>query len=113
MTLSDFRHYDVLVIGGGFAGVAAAVRLREAGITDFAVLEKGAQLGGTWRDNTYPGCACDVPSVLYQFSFAPKPDWSRAFAGQDRKSTRLNSSHSSISYAVFCLKKKKKKNNHM
>jgi cation diffusion facilitator CzcD-associated flavoprotein CzcO len=82
MTLTDFRHYDVLVIGGGFAGVAAAVRLREAGITDFAVLEKGAQLGGTWRDNTYPGCACDVPSVLYQFSFAPKPDWSRAFAGQ-------------------------------
>ena len=78
--MNDLRSYDVLVIGGGFSGVGAAIRLREAGRTDFAVLEKASQLGGTWRDNTYPGCACDVPSTLYSFSFAQKPDWSTAFA---------------------------------
>ena len=74
--------YDVIVIGAGVSGVGAGVRLLEEGIENFTILEKAADLGGTWRDNTYPGCACDVPSALYSYSFAQKPDWSRAFAGQ-------------------------------
>src|SRR5919202_1264883 len=82
MAVKDLRNYDVLVIGGGFSGVGAAILLKQAGRTDFAVLEKASQLGGTWRDNTYPGCACDVPSTLYSFSFAQKPDWSTVFARQ-------------------------------
>jgi cation diffusion facilitator CzcD-associated flavoprotein CzcO len=73
---------DVAIVGSGFAGLGAAVRLSEAGRTDLVVLEKGESLGGTWRDNTYPGCACDVPSHLYSFSFAPNPDWTRLFARQ-------------------------------
>ncbi|PAV24851.1 cyclohexanone monooxygenase [Tamilnaduibacter salinus] len=75
--------YDVLVIGAGISGIGLGIRLQEAGITNFTILEKAGDLGGTWRDNTYPGCACDVPSALYSYSFAQKPDWSRAFAGQD------------------------------
>ncbi|MGW1343787.1 flavin-containing monooxygenase [Kribbella sp. NPDC002412] len=73
---------DVVVVGAGASGLGAAIRLKQAGITDFDVLEKSSSLGGTWRDNTYPGCACDVPSALYSYSFAPNPSWSRAFAGQ-------------------------------
>ncbi|TCO35530.1 cation diffusion facilitator CzcD-associated flavoprotein CzcO [Kribbella steppae] len=73
---------DVVVVGAGASGIGAAIRLLQAGITDFTVLEKSSELGGTWRDNTYPGCACDVPSALYSYSFAPNPSWTRAFAGQ-------------------------------
>ena len=73
---------ETLVIGAGVSGIGAAIRLLEEGFRDFLVLEKHQDLGGTWRDNTYPGCACDVPSALYSYSFAQKPDWSRAFAGQ-------------------------------
>ncbi|MGP4004363.1 flavin-containing monooxygenase [Streptomyces sp. 8N706] len=76
------RHVRVAVIGSGFGGLGAAVRLRRAGITDFTVLERAGAVGGTWRDNGYPGCACDVPSHLYSFSFAPNPAWPRAFSGQ-------------------------------
>jgi cation diffusion facilitator CzcD-associated flavoprotein CzcO len=76
------RHVEVLVVGAGASGIGAAVTLRGMGVTDFVVLEKEASLGGTWRDNTYPGCACDVPSALYSFSFAPNPEWTRAFAAQ-------------------------------
>src|SRR4051795_1614697 len=76
------RHFDTLVVGAGFAGIGAAVKLEQAGFGDFAVLEKSDNVGGTWRDNTYPGCACDVPSALYSFSFAQNPDWSRSFAEQ-------------------------------
>ncbi|MFI5620816.1 flavin-containing monooxygenase [Streptomyces sp. NPDC051567] len=72
----------VAVIGSGFGGLGAAVRLRREGITDFVVLERAGSVGGTWRDNDYPGCACDVPSHLYSFSFAPNPDWPRTFSGQ-------------------------------
>ncbi|MFB6889912.1 flavin-containing monooxygenase [Kitasatospora sp. NPDC056327] len=75
-------HVRVAVIGSGFGGIGAAVRLRRAGITDFVVLERAGSVGGTWRDNSYPGCACDVPSHLYSFSFAPNPDWPRSFSGQ-------------------------------
>lgn len=70
-----------LVVGVGFGGIGMAVRLRERGITDFVVLEKGPDVGGVWRDNTYPGAACDVKSYLYSFSFAPN-DWSRTYAPQ-------------------------------
>jgi cation diffusion facilitator CzcD-associated flavoprotein CzcO len=72
----------VAIIGAGFGGLGAAIRLKQAGIDDFAVLERAEDLGGTWRDNSYPGCACDVPSHLYSYSFAPNPDWSRAFSSQ-------------------------------
>jgi cation diffusion facilitator CzcD-associated flavoprotein CzcO len=73
---------DVAIVGSGFAGLGAAVKLAEAGRNDFVILEKGASVGGTWRDNTYPGCACDVQSHLYSFSFAPNPNWTRTFARQ-------------------------------
>ncbi|MGO4257910.1 flavin-containing monooxygenase [Marmoricola sp. RAF53] len=72
----------VLVIGAGFAGLGAAIKLDESGETDFVVVDKGQTVGGTWRDNTYPGAACDVPSQLYSFSFAPNPNWSRSFSPQ-------------------------------
>ncbi|MGP9020345.1 flavin-containing monooxygenase [Streptomyces sp. BR1] len=78
----DHEHVRVAVIGSGFGGLGAAVRLRREGITDFVVLERADSVGGTWRDNSYPGCACDVPSHLYSFSFAPNPDWPRTFSGQ-------------------------------
>ena len=73
---------DHLVIGSGFAGLAAAIKLDEDGERDLVVIEKGSDVGGTWRDNTYPGAACDVPSQLYSFSFAPNPDWSMSFSPQ-------------------------------
>ncbi|MEW6475844.1 MAG: NAD(P)/FAD-dependent oxidoreductase [Actinomycetota bacterium] len=75
-------HSKVLIIGTGFAGLGMAIRLKQAGIHDFTVLERAGDVGGTWRDNTYPGAACDVPSHLYSFSFAPNPDWSRSFSPQ-------------------------------
>jgi cation diffusion facilitator CzcD-associated flavoprotein CzcO len=71
-----------VIVGGGFSGLGVALALRRAGIADFVLLEKAARLGGTWRDNTYPGCACDVPSQLYSFSSHPSARWSRVFAGQ-------------------------------
>jgi cation diffusion facilitator CzcD-associated flavoprotein CzcO len=73
---------DTLIVGSGFAGLGAAVKLDEAGRRDFLILEKGDTLGGTWRDNVYPGCACDVESHLYSFSFFPNPGWTRTFARQ-------------------------------
>ena len=76
------RDVEVVVVGAGFSGIGAAIRLRQAGFRNVLVLEKAAQLGGVWRENTYPGCACDVPSSLYSYSFAPNPGWSRVFAGQ-------------------------------
>jgi cation diffusion facilitator CzcD-associated flavoprotein CzcO len=73
---------QVLVVGAGCAGLGAAIRLKQQGINDFVVLEKAGEVGGAWRDNTYPGCTCDIPSNLYSFSFAPKPDWRHVFARQ-------------------------------
>src|SRR5881397_1530614 len=73
---------DVAVIGSGFSGLATAVGLKRSGREDFVVLERARDVGGTWRDNAYPGCACDVPSHLYSFSFAPNPDWSSTFSPQ-------------------------------
>ena len=72
----------IAIIGAGFAGIGLAIRLRQAGYRDLVLYEKAAHLGGTWRDNVYPGCACDVPAHLYSFSFAPNPHWSRKYAPQ-------------------------------
>src|ERR1043166_3794494 len=73
----------VAIVGAGFSGLGAAIRLKQQGVDDFVVLERSDRLGGTWRDNSYPGCACDVPSHLYSYSFALKPDWSHVFAHYD------------------------------
>jgi cation diffusion facilitator CzcD-associated flavoprotein CzcO len=72
----------IVIVGAGFGGLAMAIALVRAGIRSFTMLERASDLGGTWRDNTYPGAACDVPSHLYSFSFAPKHDWSRAYSEQ-------------------------------
>ncbi|RVW06087.1 flavin-containing monooxygenase [Rhodococcus spongiicola] len=76
------RQVDTLIIGGGFSGLGAAIKLVQEGKRDFVVLERGDDVGGTWRDNTYPGAACDVPSHLYSYSFALNPDWTRSFSPQ-------------------------------
>jgi cyclohexanone monooxygenase len=105
--------HEVLIVGGGFGGIGMAVGLKRAGIDDFLILERGSGVGGVWRDNTYPGAACDVPSHLYSFSFEPNPDWSRSFASQDEIHaylrhcahkyglTRHLRCHAEVSEAVF------------
>src|SRR4051794_19848339 len=72
----------IAIIGAGFAGLGMAIALRRRGETDFVVLERAGEVGGTWRDNHYPGAACDVQSNLYSFSFAPNPDWPRSYSEQ-------------------------------
>ena len=74
------HQYDVVVLGAGFSGVCAGIKLKQAGVENFHIFEKGAEVGGTWRENTYPGVACDVPSHLYSYSFALNPNWSRHYA---------------------------------
>ncbi|WP_067814858.1 flavin-containing monooxygenase [Nocardia inohanensis] len=76
------EHAHIVVVGAGFGGIGLAIKLREAGFHDLVILERAADLGGTWQANTYPGCACDVPSQLYSYSFAPNPDWSRTYGTQ-------------------------------
>lgn len=73
---------EAVIVGAGFSGLCAGIQLRKAGIEDFVILEKADGVGGTWRDNTYPGAACDIPSHLYSYSFEPNPAWSRAYGGQ-------------------------------
>ncbi|WP_019181382.1 flavin-containing monooxygenase [Microbacterium yannicii] len=81
--LSTLTRVEVAIVGAGFAGIGAAIALRRAGREDFIVLERAASVGGTWRDNTYPGVACDVPSHLYGFASHPNPSWSGTFARGD------------------------------
>lgn len=76
------RHSRIIIVGSGFSGLGMAIRLSQQGKNDYLVLERGHDVGGTWRDNTYPGAACDVPSQLYSYSFALNPDWSRSFSKQ-------------------------------
>ena len=75
--MSDF---PIAVIGAGFAGIGMAIQLKKAGIDSFTIFERASEIGGTWRDNTYPGCACDVPSHVYSYSFELNPNWTRSFA---------------------------------
>ena len=73
---------SAVIVGAGFSGLAAGIYLKRTGIQDFVILEKAPRVGGTWRENTYPGAACDVPSHLYSYSFEPNPNWSRAYGEQ-------------------------------
>jgi cation diffusion facilitator CzcD-associated flavoprotein CzcO len=82
MTESLVPHVQVAIVGSGFAGIGAAIHLKREGIEDFLIFERAKDVGGTWRDNSYPGCACDVESQLYSFSFAQNPGWTRSFAPQ-------------------------------
>lgn len=88
-------HPRIAILGAGVAGLCMAMQLRRAGLHDFTIFEKADRLGGTWRDNTYPGCGCDVPSHLYCFSFEPNPHWSRGFAEQ----------HEILAYLQRCASK--------
>jgi cation diffusion facilitator CzcD-associated flavoprotein CzcO len=76
------QHVRIAIVGTGFAGLGLAIRLKQAGIEDFVLIERADDVGGTWQANTYPGCQCDVPSHLYSFSFAPNPGWSRTYSCQ-------------------------------
>lgn len=80
MAQSGVPHVRVAIVGSGFAGIGVAISLKRDGIEDFVILERAKDVGGTWRDNSYPGCACDVESQLYSFSFAQNPTWTRSFA---------------------------------
>ena len=75
--------YDTLIVGTGFTGIGAAIKLTQAGVDDIVIVERDQRVGGTWRDNTYPGAACDIPSLLYSFSFVANPTWSRAYSPAD------------------------------
>ncbi|MCF3939093.1 MULTISPECIES: flavin-containing monooxygenase [Gordonia] len=79
MTMIDVQ---IAIVGAGFSGLGAAIKLKQNGVDDFVILDRGADFGGTWRDNTYPGAACDVPSQLYSYSFAHNPRWSRSYSHQ-------------------------------
>jgi cation diffusion facilitator CzcD-associated flavoprotein CzcO len=79
---ADVRHVEIAIAGAGLSGLGMAIALRRDGHSDFVVLERASDLGGTWRDNSYPGCACDIPSVLYCYDDEPNPDWTRAYASQ-------------------------------
>lgn len=79
---STEKIYDTLIVGAGISGLAAAIKMKKANYHDFKIIEKSHRVGGTWRENTYPGCGCDVPSSLYSYSFAPSSKWSHLFAKQ-------------------------------
>lgn len=81
--MSEAERVRACIVGAGFSGLAAAIELRRAGITDVVVLERADSVGGAWRDNTYPGCACDVKSRLYELNAAPWPDWTHTYAAQE------------------------------
>lgn len=95
----DAAEVDVAIIGSGFAGLGMAIQLQRKGRENFLVLEKAGSVGGVWRDNRYPGCACDVPSHLYSYSFEPNPDWSRSYSAQPEIESYLQ--HCACKYAVL------------
>jgi cation diffusion facilitator CzcD-associated flavoprotein CzcO len=98
--------FDAVIVGAGFSGLGMGDALRKAGREDFIILERANAVGGTWRDNTYPGCACDVPSHLYSFSYAQNPNWSRAYSPQGeilsylQDFTRRSGLESKIRFAI-------------
>ncbi|SEG94621.1 Predicted flavoprotein CzcO associated with the cation diffusion facilitator CzcD [Thermomonospora echinospora] len=81
-TVAPEGGHEIVIVGTGFSGLGMAIALKRAGVHDFVILEKADEVGGTWRENTYPGCACDIMSLLYSYSFEPKADWSRMFPRQ-------------------------------
>jgi len=100
----EARRTRIAIIGAGHSGLCMGMRLKQADVHDFVILEKAATLGGTWRDNTYPGASCDAPSYLYSFSFAQKTDWSRRFAWQSELlgySTELAVRHGLLPHCRF------------
>src|SRR5439155_4567481 len=88
---SPVTNVDVLIVGAGFSGICMGIKLLEAGMQSFLIIEKSAEIGGTWWDNRYPGCACDIPSHLYSFSFAPSTEWTRMYPGQQEIHAYLKS----------------------
>src|SRR5680860_1204794 len=86
---------SIVIIGTGFGGIGMAIQLKKAGLGNVTLLEKAGRVGGTWRDNTYPGAACDVQSHFYSYSFEPKHDWSRKFGLQ----------HELLGYMEHCVEK--------
>jgi len=86
--MSDTRR--IAIIGSGFSGLCLGIQLKQAGIDTFTIFEKSDRLGGTWRDNTYPGAACDVPSFSYCFSFEQKTDWTRKWSPQAEIQTYMD-----------------------
>jgi len=98
------RELRFAIIGAGMAGILSGIKLQEAGLTDFTIYEKADRFGGTWRENTYPGLACDVPSHLYSYSFAPNPEWSHRFSPGDEIRAyfeRVAADHGLAEYARF------------
>ncbi|HET9874804.1 MAG TPA: NAD(P)/FAD-dependent oxidoreductase [Mycobacterium sp.] len=83
MTMARAHTHQTLIVGAGFTGIGAAIKLAEAGVEDLVILERSDRVGGTWRDTRYPGAACDIPSLLYSFSFVKNPTWSRAYSPAD------------------------------
>lgn len=90
---------EVAVIGAGFSGLGMGIRLKKAGITNFAIFEKASDVGGTWRDNTYPGCGCDIKSQLYSYSFEPYAEWSHTYASQGEIYTYIK--HCAEKYGMY------------
>ena len=89
------NQYDQLIIGAGFAGICMGIKLKEAGMNNFTILERNMHMGGTWYDNHYPGAVCDVESHLYSYSFELNPNWSRDFSGQEEI----------LQYMKYCVQK--------
>ncbi|HUG24302.1 flavin-containing monooxygenase [Piscinibacter sp.] len=84
------KHHDLIVVGAGFGGLGMGIRLKQAGRDDFVIVDQGSGVGGTWHANRYPGAACDIPSLLYSYSFAPNPNWSRNYPEQAEIEAYLN-----------------------
>jgi cation diffusion facilitator CzcD-associated flavoprotein CzcO len=102
--VAEKTHHHVIIIGTGFAGLGMGIRLHQHGMTDFVLLERAAEVGGTWRDNRYPGCACDVPSQLYSFSFELNPPGAAASPDSRRSGTTCaTASTATTSVAISVL----------
>ncbi|MGZ4648875.1 MAG: flavin-containing monooxygenase [Blastococcus sp.] len=97
------REVGVAIIGSGFAGLAMGIALKRRGETDFVILERADDVGGTWRDNTYPGAACDVQSNLYSYSFAPNPDWPRSYSEQPEIQAYLQATADRFAVREHCV----------
>jgi cation diffusion facilitator CzcD-associated flavoprotein CzcO len=80
MIMANAHTYATLIVGAGFSGLGAAIKLAQADIADIVILERSDRVGGTWRDTSYPGASCDIPSLLYSFSFVRNPAWSRTYS---------------------------------